>query len=115
MKTPQGHGDDQENMRHQMAYIMVFAAMVQSRHGPVGVEQGWSWVSRACDVKPGPKTPAIIYAFLHVAGGAMTEPCGQHMRNLLDRILTDLLPRVQNCEAYARQLRWYIEQLLTML
>lgn len=38
------------------------------------------------------------YAFLNVAGGAILEPCGRHMRNRLDRILTDLLPRVPNCE-----------------
>lgn len=59
-----------------MAYAMVFAVMIQSGHGPVGGEQGWSWLLRTCKVLILRRiTPALLYAFLNVAGGTMLEAC----------------------------------------
>lgn len=128
MKLRQGYEQDEDgkfqdsamHLLYQMAYVMVFAAMIQTGHGPVGVEQGWSWLSRTCNVPPRRITPALIYAFLNVAGEAMLEAYPRQMRKLLELILNELLPQVPEKEmredidiregsAYLHELRRYIE------
>lgn len=107
--------DDKDSPMYQMAHIMLFAAMIRSGHGPIGVEEGWAWLSRTSKTPPHRITPALIYGFLNVASGTMLDACGRHIRNLLEHILTDLCPRVLDYEdiegsTYIRAFQWRLER-----
>ncbi|KAI7848138.1 GLE1-like protein-domain-containing protein [Circinella umbellata] len=84
---------------YQYAYIMFFAALVQMTpqlpsdpQNPHGIQYGWLWLARICNVPPRPITPGLVYSFLQIAGRPLLQSYPRQALKVFQLIRNDMLP-----------------------
>ncbi|KAI9495285.1 GLE1-like protein-domain-containing protein [Zychaea mexicana] len=84
---------------YQYSYVMFFAALVQMGQqlgsdppNPHGIENGWLWLARICNVPPRPITPGLIHSFLQIAGRGLLRAYPRQAYKIYQVIFNDVLP-----------------------
>ncbi|KAL0077952.1 GLE1-like protein-domain-containing protein [Phycomyces blakesleeanus] len=85
----------------QNSYVMFFAGWLQVEPGPgqpanmLGVEKGWTWLARICNMPPRNVTASILRSFLEVAGQRLLREYPTQMPKIMQYIQTIMLPLIQ--------------------
>ncbi|KAI9270461.1 GLE1-like protein-domain-containing protein [Phascolomyces articulosus] len=84
---------------YQYAYVMFYAALVQMTpqlasdpQNPHGIENGWLWLARICNVPPRAITPGLVYSFLQIAGRPLLNAYPRQSIKVFQLIRADMLP-----------------------
>ncbi|KAI8150175.1 GLE1-like protein-domain-containing protein [Fennellomyces sp. T-0311] len=104
---------------YQYAYVMFYAALVQMTQqlgsdpqNPHGIEYGWLWLARICNVPPRAITPGLIHGFLQIAGRSLLQNYPRQAVKVYQLILSDILPRTPKSRENAsplNELRRFLE------
>ncbi|KAI9317135.1 GLE1-like protein-domain-containing protein [Dichotomocladium elegans] len=83
---------------YQYSYLMFYAALVQMTPirndppNPHGIQHGWVWLARVCNVPPRPITAGLIHSFLMIAGQRLLQEYPNQTPKVFRVILQHVLP-----------------------
>ncbi|KAI9286403.1 GLE1-like protein-domain-containing protein [Umbelopsis sp. AD052] len=107
---------------HMSGLISLWAAIVQTvpepgmGENPYPIQHGWTWLARICNIPPRAITPALINAFLEIAGERMLATYPRQLPKVLQLIMQQYLPLLasdKDAVAAATRLSSYLETYAT--
>lgn len=110
--------DSVQYKEHMCGLISLWGAIVQTvpepgvGENPYPIRHGWTWMARLCNIPPRAITPALINAFLEIAGTRMLATYPRQFHKVLRLILEQYLPLLagdKDAVAAATRLSSYLE------
>ncbi|KAG2185823.1 hypothetical protein INT43_002260 [Umbelopsis isabellina] len=110
--------DSVQYKEHMCGLISLWGAIVQTvpepgvGENPYPIWRGWTWIARLCNIPPRAITPALINAFLEIAGTRMLATYPRQFHKVLRLILEQYLPLLagdKDAVAAATRLSSYLE------
>lgn len=110
--------DSVQYKEHMSGLISLWGAILQTvpepgvGENPYPIQHGWTWLARICNIPPRAVTPALINAFLEIAGLRMLATYPRQLPKVLQLIMQQYLPLLsgdKDAVAAASRLTSYLE------